>query len=451
MLRRSLTLCAAFAALCPNLAHSQATSVYSFPPTSAEPVGAPVISSNGTVYGATYSGTGSGATCVTGTACGTFFQLTPPATQGGSWTQTTLYSFKGASDGAAPNANPIYINGVFYGTTYGGGNPTIGSGRGTVYAMVPDGSGGFTHVLIYAFNGSTDGLRPTYLVGMNDKIYGITNFGGTFQGGTDTGAMNMPGSDATTPNRSGDGTVFELTPPATGSGTGWTEAIVHDFALTNDGAYPQFIVASGGSLWVSCSNGGPGNGGTIVKLTPPSSGSGPWTEDVVYAFSSTGTNSFNPEGFTFGADGNIYGVNEVGGGGSCRYYYYKGCGAVYQLTNSGSFPWSFSTIYNFTGASDSSAPYAPPIFDPGGNLWVTSTGAANRPDTAGAVLKLTPGQSAWTTNIVYTFQGANGDEPGGALTLNPADGNYYGFTIRGGATGSGTMYSPNTGGGTTKK
>lgn len=441
MLRRFSTIFAVLAGLCPTWIYGQATSVYSFPTTAAEPVGMPVISTVGTIYGATYSGSGSGSTCLTGTACGTFFELTPPSTPGGSWTETTLYAFKGGPDGTAPNSNPVYINGVFYGTTYGGGNPTIGSGRGTVYAMVPDGGGGFTHVVIYAFSGAADGLRPTVLVGLNNKLYGITNFGGTFQGGIDTGGMYMPGADASTPNRSGDGTVFELTPPATGSGAGWTEAIVHDFSLTSDGAYPQFIVAQGGSLYVSLSNGGSGNGGSIVKLTPPSSGSGLWAEDTVYAFSSIGTNSFNPEGFTFGADGNIYGANEVGGGGSCRYYYYKGCGAIYQLTNSGSFPWSFSTIYALTGGSDSSAPYAPPIFDAGGNLWATSTGAANRPDTAGAILKMSPSQSVWVTSIVYTFSGANGDEPGGTLALNPVDGNYYGFTIHGGSTGSGTLFS----------
>src|SRR5581483_12054433 len=72
-----------------------------------------LIGSGGILYGTTYNG---------GTANkGTVFTLTPPATQGGAWTESILHSFTGV-DGANPHA-PVIMdsNGVLYGTTLSGG------------------------------------------------------------------------------------------------------------------------------------------------------------------------------------------------------------------------------------------------------------------------------------------------------------------------------------------
>jgi hypothetical protein len=63
---------------------------------------------------------------------GTVFKLTPPATTGGTWTESVLYNFTGGSDGADPDAGLIAgaSGGALYSTTHGGG-----SGYGTVFEL----------------------------------------------------------------------------------------------------------------------------------------------------------------------------------------------------------------------------------------------------------------------------------------------------------------------------
>jgi uncharacterized repeat protein (TIGR03803 family) len=85
-----------------------------------------------------YSTTSSGGS----TGWGTVFQLTPPATQGGIWTETVLWSFAKGKDGSQPFAGlTLGKFSVLYGTTfYGGkegGNCTLNFGCGTVFRVKP--------------------------------------------------------------------------------------------------------------------------------------------------------------------------------------------------------------------------------------------------------------------------------------------------------------------------
>jgi uncharacterized repeat protein (TIGR03803 family) len=100
-----------------------------------------VVGKNGALYGTT-SGAGSAASLsacpgaydvIAG--CGIVFELTPPSTPGGVWTETILHSFSGQDgDGATPLAAlTLSSNGVLYGTTSQGGT----AGRGTVFSLVP--------------------------------------------------------------------------------------------------------------------------------------------------------------------------------------------------------------------------------------------------------------------------------------------------------------------------
>jgi uncharacterized repeat protein (TIGR03803 family) len=70
-----------------------------------------------------------------------------------SGTETVLYSFAGASDGANPEAGLIQgSDGNFYGTTLQGG----AGGLGTVFKVAPSG----TETVLHAFAGSSDGANP---------------------------------------------------------------------------------------------------------------------------------------------------------------------------------------------------------------------------------------------------------------------------------------------------
>jgi uncharacterized repeat protein (TIGR03803 family) len=73
---------------------------------------------------------------------GTVFQLTPPESPGGAWSQKMLYAFSGGSDGALPTAGVLLNDGWLLGTTArGGGRPVCNkfdgaaNGCGTVFAV----------------------------------------------------------------------------------------------------------------------------------------------------------------------------------------------------------------------------------------------------------------------------------------------------------------------------
>ncbi|MGO9126696.1 MAG: choice-of-anchor tandem repeat GloVer-containing protein [Terriglobales bacterium] len=96
------------------------------------PYGALVFDAAGNLYGTTAGG-GSSA-CL----CGTVFELSPPASPGGSWTLTSLYSFVGGNDGAQPHAGLVFDRtGNLYGTTSIGGGFCGSQGCGTVFELSP--------------------------------------------------------------------------------------------------------------------------------------------------------------------------------------------------------------------------------------------------------------------------------------------------------------------------
>ena len=77
------------------------------------------------VYGPTY------AQCTPSLSCnGTVFSLTPPGTTG-QWTETTLHNFTGGDDGGLPGPMALGSNGTLYGTTQTGGT----YGGGTVFSL----------------------------------------------------------------------------------------------------------------------------------------------------------------------------------------------------------------------------------------------------------------------------------------------------------------------------
>jgi uncharacterized repeat protein (TIGR03803 family) len=146
-----------------------------------------LIAHAASLYGTT--GSGGAADCSGG--CGTVFRLTPPATSGQPWTETVLYRFQGPNDGANPN--PLtYRNGVFYGTTSGGGaSKHCSGGCGSVFALTPPAAGAvWTEKVIYSFKGVTregaDGTGPNgaLVAGKDGRLYGATSTGGADDDGT---------------------------------------------------------------------------------------------------------------------------------------------------------------------------------------------------------------------------------------------------------------------------
>ncbi|MGA2577839.1 MAG: choice-of-anchor tandem repeat GloVer-containing protein [Bryobacteraceae bacterium] len=163
------------------------------------------VGPGGVLYGTTVAG-GPATPCSYGpflsSGCGTVFQLTPPAAEGGAWTEIVIYSFTGINgDGALPTAGLVLgENGVLYGTTGYGGSATSGSpciyyggisettGCGTVFSLTPPAAPGraWTETILHSFTGENgDGGNPGSLVmSSSGVLYGVATSGGTAGAGT---------------------------------------------------------------------------------------------------------------------------------------------------------------------------------------------------------------------------------------------------------------------------
>jgi uncharacterized repeat protein (TIGR03803 family) len=78
-----------------------------------------------------YGTTGSGGTIQP--SLGTIYEMVPPSSPGGSWSEVILYSFpEDEVEGDGPNAVTLGPDGNLYGTTVLGGT----HGQGTVFQLV---------------------------------------------------------------------------------------------------------------------------------------------------------------------------------------------------------------------------------------------------------------------------------------------------------------------------
>jgi uncharacterized repeat protein (TIGR03803 family) len=295
-----------------------------------------IFDQSGNLYGTTYAGGADGD--------GTVFELTPD--QGGGWTESVLYSFTG-SDGDAPVAGVIFdAVGNLYGTTTSGG----AAGDGTVFELTPNQGGGWTESVLYSFKGGNDGSYPdrgSLVFDATGDLYGAAASGG--KGGCNVFAAGcgaiyelIPGSNGTWTEqvlhrflggREGDtpegalifdnsgnlydttwlggshgvGNVFELTPT---TGGGWKEKVLYQFQGGSYGPTRGVIFDQAGDLCGTKEDGGAHGAGYVFELTPQANGS--WKQKVLHQFTGKdGANSWAAP--IFDAKGNLYGTTESGG------------------------------------------------------------------------------------------------------------------------------------------
>jgi len=383
-----------------------------------------VIGKSGVLYGTTQYG---------GLGYGTVFSLTPPASAGGVWTESVLYSFAGGADGASPVA-PVVIGsgGTLYGTTHYGGT----AGYGTVFSLSPPVSPGgpWTETVLYSFAGGIDGAYPfaSVVIGKGGVLYGTT------YGWSGGGAA---------------GTVFSLSPP-TSPGAAWAEVVLYNFTAGSDGGNPTAPVLIGTGptghkvLYGTTSQGGAVDQcysigcGTVFSLTPPGPTEGVWTEAVIYNFGTFAGDGQYPNGMVIGTDGVLYGTTSDGGLVDQAPCVPMGCGTVFSLTppTPPAAPWIENVLYSFS-LSDGIYPAAAVVIGSGGVLYGTTTagGASNY----GVVFSLTPPVSpggVWTESVLHSFTGhKDGGELFGGLAIDMR-GSLYGTTYVGGASHNGTVF-----------
>ena len=376
--RGFMALCAALAVAIPmgTLAAPTERALYAFPGGSdgAYPAAGLITDSKGNLYGTTQGGGFQPADA------GTVFELTPPATASGTWTETVLYAFMGGSDGAYPEAGLLADSkGNLYGTTQGGGTIQGSSFQcGTVFELMPPATAGgaWTEMVLHAFTCFSDGDQPIGgLIADNEgNLYGTTSAGGAAESGT----------------------VFKLTPPATAEGT-WTETVLYAFTGGSDGASPigTLLAGSNGNLYGTTFSGGYSDSpscnfsgcgcGTVFELTPPATTGGAWTEKVLHAFRGCyggGDGGYPLAGLIADSKGNLYGTSSGGFGSSND-------GTVFELTPP--LPrihgWLYAVLHAFAGGSDGVYPEGGLIADSEGNLYGTTQGGGGSND--GTVFELT--------------------------------------------------------------
>lgn len=277
------------------------------------PLGGVIIGPGGTVYGTTSSSYFAYNTPIGGTV----FALTPPSVTGGSWTERTLVNFYPLSAmGWFPEASVVSVGGSLYGTTYLQG---LSGPCGSVYEVSPPavGGGSWTGTAIFSFGGA-DGCFP--LAPLTVGPGGI-RYGTTIAGGSGTPCTFLPALI------SGCGTLFQLTPPVSGSTT-WTETVIYSFTgLNGDGAYPAAAVVSGknGVLYGTTLYGGSATSGTpctfygatgcgtVFQLTPPAMPGGTWTETILHSFTGQNGEGSIPGPLTVSRVGLLNGPTWTGG------------------------------------------------------------------------------------------------------------------------------------------
>lgn len=378
-----------------TLASAQSEKIlYSFTGQSdgGEPYPGLVADGKGNLYGTTVSG---------GTEFGgTVFELTPNSN--GTWTENALYSFTGVSnpsDGAAPLGGLVLDGkGNLYGTTSVGGGVNF---QGTVFELSSGPNGTWSEKVIHSFTGGSDGANPDFGLTLDaaGNLYGTTTNGGTL----------------------GFGSVFELVPGSNGT---WNKRTLHSFTGGNDGSMPTspLVLDGHGNLYGLTTDGGVHDYGVVFQLTPQSTG--PWTEQVVHAFTGSAGGTGSLGAVALDQAGNVYA---------------EAFFSVLEFSPATGGTWTSKTLHTFTGGTDGAQPEGGLSLDNAGNLYgMTYTGGLHR----GTVFELSPSTNGtWTEKILHRFtSGADGAFPEfNYLNVDPK-GNVYGTTFQGGSSNQGIVF-----------
>lgn len=221
------------------------------------------------------------------------------------------------------------------------------------------------------------------------------------------------------------GTVFRVSP----AGAITVLASFSDNGTSNRGRapYATLVVHPDGNLYGTTLVGAGSNAGTVFRVTPE----GAITTLVEFTGNGSSNKGANPLGaLLVHTDGHLYGTTSWGGASNF--------GTVFRVTTSG----VLTTLVEFTGnglVNRGANPAGQLIIGADGNfIGTTQFGGANN---LGTIFRLTKA-GEMTTLVDFTGSVGNvrGSRPYAGLTLRSTDGNYYGVTAEGGASGFGTAF-----------
>jgi len=348
---------------------------------------------------------------------GALATLPPTGVVAAATTETVLYHFTGATGGNDKISGLIRSkSGMLYGTSYRGGT----NGVGEIFQLTPPAKGksAWSFSEIHTGYGSEPGLSASLAIDGAGALYGTDSSSGS----------------------NGNGSVFKLTPPASGKGQ-WHLTVLHDFTGLGGGYSPvsPVILDDKGALYGTAPYGGQKEGlvgyfGVVFKLTPPAAGHSVWSYSEIYSFAGGTDGGFPVAGLVRDASGALYGTTQYAGTNNN--------GVVFKLTPpaSGAGVWKETVLYRFRGGLDGSQPVAGLALDVAGALYgTTETGGSTSGSGQGIVFKLAPpakGKITWVYTALHRFTGGlDGGMPVAGVTIS---GNaLYGTTETGGVLGDG--------------
>jgi uncharacterized repeat protein (TIGR03803 family) len=357
-----------------------------------------LIDVNGTLYGTTSEGGGSGCKYL---GCGTVFSVTP------SGKETVLHGFTGGTDGAYPRGALIAVKGTLYGTTFYGGDATqCGNdiGCGTVFSITPSGSENVLHT----FTGPPDGAWPAAaLIDLKGTLYGTTAEGGN-SGGCKIGHPKI-----------GCGSVYSITPSG-------SEKVLFRLVGPETGSYPvASLLDVKGTMYSTSEYGGGGHGeGSVYSVTTSGTGK------LVYHFTYQEDVGEAPVAALIDVNGLLYSTLSSAGP------HYRG--TVYSITRAG----SAKRVYSFAGLPDGGNPRASLLNVHGTLYGTTAVGGKSCSSESnagcGTVFSVRKGG---TEHVLHAFSNNGSDGYYPESNLINVNGTLYGTTSYGGTHGWGTVFA----------
>ena len=347
------------------------TTLYSFAGDADGAAPANGLISDGTLlYGATPNVAINGINCNTHQECGTLFSFDTA-----TGTKVNLASFKDNG----PNSPILLLNG----TIYGEANPTPQAQHGRVWSVT---LATLQMNDVYDFGGSVDAANA---------YNGLIDVGGNLVGTSSAGGNNDLG------------TVFTVD-PANG-----TETVNYTFQGKSNGENPAAAPTLVGTILYGTTFAG-GSHGTIYQIDTTTG-----AETTLHAFK--GNKAEGPSAAMIYANDVLYGTTLSGGG------------ALFQFDASSG---TFTALHEFGKGKDGAGPEAPLTLAGTVLYGTTNSGGTG---ACGTIFKFD--LSTGKESVLYSFTGkADGGDPNGSgLTL--VNGTFYGTTAVGGAHKQGTIFS----------
>src|ERR1700691_577861 len=263
---------------------------------------------------------------------------------------------------------------------------------------------------------TTDGYEPMagLVQGADGDFYGTTPYGGANPQTYCNGCA---------------GTVFKITP--SGTLTTLYNFCSQSGCMDGEAPYAGLVQGADGDFYGTTEGGGANGGGTVFKITPE----GRLT--TLYSFCSLidcADGDAPMAGLIQGNGGDFYGTNANGG---ANLGIRPGGGTVFKITPNG----AVTMLYSFcarSGCTDGQEPHAGVVQGINGDFYGTTYVGGDY--NVGTVYKITARGALTTLHSFCSQTGCADGQNTYAGLVQGTDGDFYGTTYLGGATGNGTVF-----------